>query len=42
MKLIILKNQAVQNINAVQVEVIKKQNVKNQLNQFIDNQKENY
>lgn len=34
-----IKNQAVQNINAVQVEVIKKQNVKNQLNQFIDNQK---
>ncbi|WP_218084276.1 SasC/FmtB family protein, partial [Staphylococcus epidermidis] len=34
-----IKNQAVQNINAVQVEVIKKQNVKNQLNQFVDNQK---
>ncbi|MGC9600100.1 DUF1542 domain-containing protein [Staphylococcus epidermidis] len=34
-----MKNQAVQNINAVQVEVIKKQNAKNQLNQFIDNQK---
>lgn len=34
-----IKNQAVQNINAVQVEVIKKQNVKNQLNQFIDNQR---
>lgn len=34
-----IKNQAVQNINDVQVEVIKKQNVKKQLTQFVDNQK---
>ena len=35
-----IKAQALQNINAVQPEVVKKQNAKNELNQYVEKQKQ--